>query len=52
MDEQISKALRDQQEKERLENARPSLESIKAVLLDIEQAYTDWATPLKREWEL
>ena len=52
MDEMLAKETRDKAEKERLENERPSLESIKAMLLDIEQAFTDWATPLNREWEL
>jgi hypothetical protein len=43
---------RDEKLKRRLERERPSMEGVKALILDIESAYTDWATPLSREWEL
>ena len=52
IDEQYAQEQRDKKEKERIENERPSLEALKVILLDIEQAYTDWATSLNREWEL
>jgi len=52
IDEQYAQEQRDKKEKERIENERPSLEALKVILLDVEQAYTEWATALSREWEL
>ena len=48
----MAQEAREKAEKERIQNEKPTLESIKAMLLDIEQAFTDWASPLNREWEL
>ncbi len=52
IEEQYVKEQKEAKEKERMENERPSLEKIKVMLLDMEEAYSDWATPLRREWEL